>query len=207
MAFGIIWGHILTGRVKIVCVNKLKKHYVVIGLVIILALIAGAFVVFNKKMGLPFFRFNRDNNFLETTRLKEQNSNQTAPEEKTIQNQVEIPQNLPEGVSTENLKPVEGKNGSGTFYAVSEGGNFSLAIETKLPDAEPKDNYFAWLSKEAALGSNANILKLGKLGKNQDAYFLNFYQSGNFPKYNFFTVTLEKTDDESPETKILQSSF
>lgn len=117
---------------------------------------------------------------------------------------VNIPKDLPKGVTAVNLKLVGASAGKATVLKVSEGENFVLLVEAILPDLPSGQNYAGWL---ATSSSDRNPMSLGKLEKNDEKFTLSFDQNGDYSKYKVVIITSETNDDNKPETRLLEGTI
>jgi len=123
---------------------------------------------------------------------------------KTREGSLSIPKNLPEGVSINNFKSVDDSGVSANFIAVVDGKTFALIVEAQLKDPASGTSYWAWIAKDNEF---KNVYKVVKLEKNNNVYSINFSQNGDFTAYKYIMVTSEVSDDDKPETKVLEGSF
>lgn len=187
---------------KLHIVVKLAKNQILgVSIVALVIFISAALLFVNKnKVGFPLFQGSDKNS---QSKEATGETSQELPDGQAVDGG-NLVENLPQGVSAKNLKPPVGKTGSGTFIAVSDDKNFSLIIETKLGDLATGKNYTAWLLKNNNL---SNPIKLGKLEKTQGVYSLTFSSVDDYSSYKYIVVTEEASDDNTPETKILESQL
>jgi len=109
--------------------------------------------------------------------------------------------NIPEDVDKVELKDISGGLGSGIATRKYENGKFEYTILADLPDPENGTFYEGWLIKDDQTISTGNM-KIAKGG-----YLLNFISNKDYSDYKEVVVTLEKTDDQTPEERILEGTF
>lgn len=82
---------------------------------------------------------------------------------------------------------------------------FLHTIEAHVPNLRNVDvDYYGWLVKP----DGKTAVKTGRLIKTgEDEYRLNYTDSKNLQDYPIVWVTLETTDDETPEQKMLEGNF
>src|SRR3989344_878328 len=114
-------------------------------------------------------------------------------EEKSELSDLDLPENLPEGVNTIKLKPVEGKEGQATVISAVDGNNFALAIEASLPDPDEGQSYFAFLAGDL---ESEQRLAAGKLEKKEGKFVMSFNSTGNLSLYKVLIVTQAKHIDD-----------
>ncbi len=180
----------------------IKQRFTALGLLIlIIVLIAGTALLSN---------FRKQVNILKTaSNTKQKNQYQTSrfandQAVQKINSPSPLASNLPKGVVANAIGPVEGKQGKASIIAVSDGKTFNLVLEAKLADPPAGQFYEAWIGKS---GSDNNLLRLGKLNKNNDSYTVSFSKDGDFSAYKVAVVTLEKNEGDKPETIILEGAF
>lgn len=108
---------------------------------------------------------------------------------------------VPAGVDKIELKDVSGGNSFAVATRKFENQTFDVTVLADLPDPEAGSFYEAWIQKD-----NINV-PLGKLSVAKGGYLVNFTSSKDYSDYNKFIVTIEKKDDLTPETYVLEGSF
>lgn len=109
--------------------------------------------------------------------------------------------NIPKDVDTAEMKDVSGGNGSGLATRKWQNGKFTHTILADLPEPPKGEYYEGWLSKDD------QFVSTGKLRVAKGGYLLEFNSSKNYSDYPKVAVTLEKINDQKPETRILEGSF
>lgn len=98
------------------------------------------------------------------------------------------------------LEDISGGLASGTA-TINRSKGLTHTIEADLPNIEENEFYEGWLVNK----ENDDFISTGKLSTNDDGYWLlNFSSNETMEGYDFVVVTLEETDDENPETHILE---
>ena len=109
--------------------------------------------------------------------------------------------NIPEDVDKTELKDVSGGLGSGIAVRKYENGKFEHTVLADLPDPENGMFYGGWLVKDG------QTVLTGKMRVAKGGYLLNFTSDKDYSDYKEVVVTLEKTDDQTPEEHVLEGSF
>lgn len=118
----------------------------------------------------------------------------------TQSSDLNIPANLPGGVSAGNLQAVAGKTGSATAVAISDGQRYALVIAANLPAPDNNQFYFGWLTTGE---DDSNFVPLGKLDQKNGQFYLSFETDANYSMYQTIVITQERSADSKPEVKIL----
>lgn len=159
----------------------MKIRDVVIGLVVLVALIAGALYLKAKKG---------------------QSNVVPAPTPNFSQVESKFPGlTVPVDADRISLSDVTGGNGIGEAWRTFQNGQFNLTVMANLPD--PKVGYFyqGWIVKDST------YLSLGKLKVAKGGYISEFSANKDYSNYKKVVVTEEKVFNSTPETHILEGSF
>jgi hypothetical protein len=160
----------------------MKTRDVVIGLVVLILLIAGAFII-------------RD-----ARRAKTLKSPLPTPTFQQVEGKFPSLK-VPANANRINLNDVTGSNQMGEAFRTSQDNKFTLTIIGSLPT--PKAGYFyqGWIV-------NGNtFVSTGKLDIAKGGYLSEFSSVKDYSSYKKVVVTLEKVFDSMPETHILEGSF
>lgn len=114
---------------------------------------------------------------------------------------------LPEDVEKADLKDVSGGDGSGIATRKYENGNFTHMVLADLPDPAAGTFYEGWLVMGKMGDANFAFLSTGPLSVAKGGYLLEFESKTDYSDYKGVVITLEKVNDKTPETHILEGSF
>lgn len=158
----------------------MKARDVVIGLVVLIALIAGALYLKNRKAA-PL---------TSTPTPNYQNVESKFPG-----------LNVPANADRASLTDVSGGQGMGEAFRTFQNGKFSLTVIVNLPS--PKAGYFyqSWMVQ------GDSYLSLGKMAVSKGGYISEFGSAKDYTGYTKIVVTQEKVLNSTPETHILEGSF
>lgn len=158
----------------------MKVRDVVIGLVVLIALIAGALYLKNRKAS--------------------PSSPAPTPNYQTVESK--FPGlNVPANADRASLTDVTGGQGMGEAFRTFQNGKFSLTVIANLPT--PKAGYFyqSWMVQ------GDSYLSLGKMAISKGGYISEFSSAKNYTNYAKIVVTEEKVLNSTPETRVLEGSF
>lgn len=126
-----------------------------------------------------------------------------------IQEEIERSFNLtiPEDVDKADLKDVSGGNGSGIATRKYENGKFSHMVLADLPDPVAGTFYEGWLVRGKMGDDNFAFISTGMLRVAKGGFLLEFNSTTDYSNYMGVVVTLEKVNDKTPETHILEGAF
>ncbi len=114
---------------------------------------------------------------------------------------------IPDDLDRAELKDVSGGNGSGIATRKYEGGKFTHMILADLPDSLGGTFYEGWLVRGKMGDANFAYISTGKLLMAKGGYLLEFVSASDYSDYKMVVVTLEKVNDKTPETHVLEGSF
>jgi len=114
---------------------------------------------------------------------------------------------IPEDVERTDLTDVSGGTGSGIATRKYESGRFTHAVLADLPEPAAGTFYEGWLVRGKEGDANFAYILTGSLRIAKGGYLLEFESSRDYSDYSFVVVTLEKVNDQKPETHILEGSF
>jgi hypothetical protein len=114
---------------------------------------------------------------------------------------------LPEDGDKADLNAVSGQEGLGEAVRTNQNGKFDLTVLADL--SEPKAGYFyqAWIVRGNAGDENFGYLSLGALRLAKGGYLIDFTSNKDYSDYEKVVVTLEKANNGTPETHVLEGSF
>lgn len=162
---------------------KLNKKDIVIGLIVLGIL------------GAVVFFVSRSNKAPEIGNI----ATPTISPQKKIENSFNI--TIPDNVDKADLLDVSGGDQTGIATRDSSNGVFSLTVLADVSDPQAGQFYEAWISKDG------QALPLGKLRMAKGGYLLDFSSATDYSSWNKVMVTLEKVNDTTPETHVLEGSF
>jgi len=190
--------------VKLHVVKKFNKRYLLICSVLVLVILARAMFLWNQNRHAFNLNSQKVHGNLQNS-PKQKSTNQGEDQnQQASSSSLNLAKNLPQGVNAISLKSTGNIKGDATIIAVSDGDNFSLVVEAKLPDPVQGTSYFAWLEKEKG---SSDLYKVGKLQKQNTVYALSFNKSGDFSAYKFVLVSSEINDDNKAETRVLEGAL
>lgn len=114
---------------------------------------------------------------------------------------------IPDDVETADLKDVSGGDGSGVATRKFENSNFTHMVLADLPDPKAGTFYEGWLVRGKMGDSNFAFVSTGKLMVAKGGFLLEFQSQVDHSAYTGVVVTLEKVNDKTPETHVLEGSF
>lgn len=114
---------------------------------------------------------------------------------------------IPDDVDTADLKDVSGGDGSGIATRKYEGGTFTHMVLADLPDAAAGSFYEGWLVRGKMEDKNFSYISTGKMRVAKGGYLLEFESKTDYSDFMGVVVTLEKVNDKTPETHVLEGSF
>jgi hypothetical protein len=160
---------------------KSSRKDIVIGFILIIALIGGAF--FYKNLKTP--------KILST------------PTPSTIKSKIEGLFNyvIPDDLDSIELKDVSGGIYRGIAARKFEKGTFTITVLVDLPDLSSNEFYEGWIS------SGDKFISIGKLRIAKGGFLVDFTSNIDYSSYNKVIVTKEKVNDNKPESLILEGSF
>lgn len=162
----------------------LKIRDIVIGLLVVA--LVGGFI---------YFRQNQ------TTDQEEPETR--VPETLSVEDEMEerFNMNIPEDVDRAELSDVAGGDARGLATRQFDDGRFTHSVLADLPDPEEGKFYEGWLV------DGDNFMSTGRMRIAKGGYLLEFESSEDLTSYNRVVVTLEDTDDETPEEHVLEGEF
>ena len=110
---------------------------------------------------------------------------------------------VPEGVDRANLKDVTGGDGTGVATREMVNGKFVHSVIAALPDPTPGTFYEGWLINP----DTGDTISTGRFRIAKGGFILDFTSSKDLTDHKQVLVTLEKVDDNNPETHMLEGSF
>lgn len=110
---------------------------------------------------------------------------------------------VPENADKITLNDVSNKGGTGVATRSFENNRFSHSVMAALPDLETGTYYEAWLVRE----NPADTVSTGKLRQAKGGWILEYSTGKNLTDHAKVMVTLEKVNDQKPETTILEGQF
>src|SRR3989344_8613432 len=114
---------------------------------------------------------------------------------------------IPEDVEKSQLKVVSGGNGSGISTRKYEAGRFTHMVLVDLPDPAVGTFYEGWLVRGKMGDANFAYISTGRMRVAKGGYLLEFNSGTNYSDYTGVVVTVEKVNDKTPETHVLEGSF
>lgn len=114
---------------------------------------------------------------------------------------------IPDDVETADLIDVSAGDGSGVATRKYENGTFNHMVLADLPDLTQGSFYEGWLVRGKMGDKDFAYISTGKLRVAKGGYLLEFESSVDYSNYTGVVVTLEKVNDKTPETHILEGSF
>jgi len=114
---------------------------------------------------------------------------------------------IPENFERAELKDVTGGTASGIATRNYESGKFTHAILADLPDPKAGEFYEGWLVRGSEGEENFASISTGRLSVAKGGYMLEFTSNRDYSDYSMVVVSLEKLNDQRPETYILEGSF
>lgn len=134
---------------------------------------------------------------------------QTSTPTPSSQEQIEKSFNLtlPEDVEKADLKDVSGGDGSGIATRKYEEGTFTHMVLADLPDQAAGTFYEGWLVRGKMGDANFSFISTGAMSVAKGGYLLEFESKTDYSDYTGVVITLEKVNDKTPETHILEGSF
>lgn len=141
--------------------------------------------------------------------FRNRSSNKVIAPTVPTQEQIERSFNLtiPEDVDTAELRDVSGGNGSAIATKKFESGRFSHMVLADLPDPVAGTFYEGWLVRGKMGDDNFVYISTGKLRVAKGGYLLEFQSQVDYSDHTMVVVTLEKVNDKTPETHVLEGSF
>ncbi len=113
------------------------------------------------------------------------------------------PSGLKPGQQVAVLKAASGYQGSGEAARSAAPGRFVLTVTAQLPDTAGGGFYQVWLVRPSPFAQ----FPVGKLTKQGNRWVFTLDQTRDASDYRDVMVTLERTDDKTPETRVLTGSF
>jgi len=167
--------------------QPMNRRDIVIGAVVLLAV-----------AGLIYWR--------QVSRKTEQ---QTVPETLSVEDKIEdkFKYQIPDDVEKAELKDVAGGDASAISTRKFENNKFTSAVLADLPDPATGSFYQGWLVKGEEGKEGYAVVSLGRLQVAKGGWMVDFSTATNYSDYDKVLITLEKTFDKTPETKILEGSF
>jgi hypothetical protein len=158
----------------------MKVRDVVIGLIVLIALIAGALYLKNRKTAPA--------------------TSTPTPNYQTVESK--FPGlTVPVNADRASLTDVTGGQGMGEAIKGIKNGMLSLTVLANLETPKPGYFYQAWLANDNS------YISLGKMELAKGGYLVDFSSSKYYSDYKKVVVTLEKVFNNTPETHILEGSF
>lgn len=118
-----------------------------------------------------------------------------------------VSRTLPTDAEQATLRDVSGQGAQGFATRKFENQQFELTILADLPSPQPNNFYQAWLVKGQPDQEDFNLISLGKLNSRKGGWILDFTSNLDLTDHQGLVVTLETTDDQTPETHILEGNF
>lgn len=108
-------------------------------------------------------------------------------------------------VSVDTITLIDVTDGDGNGEATREfaDGEFIHMVTATLPSPGEGGFYEGWLVK----ADDSELFSTGKLTKSGDKYALTYTDEVDQQDFPQVVITLEKTEDETPETHILEGTF
>lgn len=113
-----------------------------------------------------------------------------------------IPVDVP--IETAALDPQDGSDGQGIATRQFIDGIFVHGVSAVLPEPSVGETYVGWLAES---GATTGAVRTGPLVKQGDSYALDYSSPVDYTGYNDVLVTLQRTQQATPETIILRGSF
>lgn len=110
---------------------------------------------------------------------------------------------LPEDVDKTSLRDVSGGDGQGVATREFSDGVFMHSVLASLPDPEAGAFYEGWLVRPDPF----DVVYTGKMRMAKGGYVLDYETSTDLSDHPRVVVTMERVDDQQPETHILEGSF
>ncbi|MBI4157903.1 anti-sigma factor [Candidatus Woesebacteria bacterium] len=114
---------------------------------------------------------------------------------------------IPDDVDTADLEDVSGGDGSAVATRKFENGTFTHMVLADLSDPAAGTFYEGWLVRGKMGDFDFAYISTGKLRVAKGGFLLEFKSAVDYSNYNGVVVTLEKVNDKTPETHILEGSF
>ena len=164
---------------------QMKRKDIVIGL-IILAVLAGIIYWFRKP----------------SEELK-------VPETPSVEEKMEEFFNveIPEDIEKAQLKDVVGGDALGVATRNYEKNTFVHVVLADLPHLEEGSFYEGWLVRGEVGNDDFDFISTGKMRLGKGGYLLEFDSGTDYSDYQSVVITVEETEDDIPETHILEGSF
>jgi hypothetical protein len=166
----------------------MKKYYIIIATIIILALVALAIV---------FFR----DIFINTENSLDMEKKDMEEKEEMI-TILELLIKDPD-TETTSLKAVDGSTSSGVAYRLFKNGEFNHLVIANLPDPENDNLYEGWLVQLDPL----EFFSTGVMEKSKEGWVLIFTGDEEFSDYYRVVITEETVIDSLPEKHIIEGDF
>jgi len=114
---------------------------------------------------------------------------------------------LPTDADQSTLRDVTGQGYQGFATRKFTNQTFELTILADLPEPQPNVFYQGWLVKGQPDQPGFNLLSTGKLQSRKGGWVLDFTSNFNLTDHQGLVVTRESTDDQTPETHLLEGNF
>ncbi len=114
---------------------------------------------------------------------------------------------IPEDVEKAQLKDVVGGDALGIATRNDENGTFIHVVLADLPSPEEGFFYEGWLVRGKEGDDDFDYISTGKMRFAKGGYLLEFESSTDYFDYQEVVITLEETEDGTPETHVLEGDF
>ena len=118
-----------------------------------------------------------------------------------------INRTLPTDAEQATLRDVTGQGYQGFVTRKFTNQTFELTVLADLPQLQSNTFYQTWLVKSQPDQPNFDLVSAGKLQSRKGGWILDFTSNLNLTDYQGLVVTRESTEDQTPETHILEGNF